>query len=90
MEDNMQYKLDVLLRMIENVQDYIDIISEDEITRESLSIKTAFNMILCACPYNKEDDTTSVSEEIVKNRIDILTGAFDEYFKEGKFKHNEQ
>lgn len=90
MKDDMQYKLDVLLKMTENIQDYIDIISTDEVTRESLSIKVAFNMILCACPYNEEDDTTSVSEEIVKNRISILTGAFDEYFKEEKFKHNKQ
>jgi hypothetical protein len=90
MKDEMQYKLDVLLSMTENIQDYIDIISEDEITRESLSLKVAFNMILCACPYHEEDDTTSISEEIIKNRMDILKGAFDEYFKEGKFKHNEQ
>lgn len=79
---NREYKLDILKRSTENLQDYIDVICEDEIDRQSLSLKVAFDMILCACPYVEEEDITLVSEEFINRNMVALQQSFSKYIKD--------
>ena len=68
----------------EKMMDYLDVICESELEREKYALHTAFNFIICSCPYNKETDDTIINLSLLKYRISILDGLADEFWKEKK------
>lgn len=70
---------EILIQLGDKIMDYLDTVCESEREREKYALHTAWNFIVCSCPYDKEEDTTAINPELLKNRIQILGGMVDEF-----------
>lgn len=75
-----------IFKLEDKLKDFLDVVCKDEMEREVYSLQIAWDMILCSCPYDKEEDFTMVSKEILKGRLDLLSQQANEFILMNKNK----